>query len=254
VAPLSEEDEEQERFPVARIAVGAVLLVTLLAVRFLAMRPDVWHALLAGAGPSLHSAYSNVAERLSVLKREATTPTRQATSDTTGGGTTAADANSTAAAAPASGPSASDTATDLTAEPVTSEAADAQLTVTPQEPVKKQTEANRNTTRAERVESAAADESVVRVPASMMAAHLISSRVPAYPEGAKAQEIEGPVVMEVVVATNGAVKQVHVIDGDRRLRAAAEEAVMKWRYRPYLLNGSPVEIATTVRVDFRLPQ
>jgi TonB family protein len=87
-----------------------------------------------------------------------------------------------------------------------------------------------------------------------MAANLIASRVPAYPEAAKAQDIEGPVVMEVVVAASGAVKQVHVIDGDRHLRAAAEEAVLKRRYRPYLLNGSPVEVATIVRVDFRLPQ
>jgi TonB family protein len=87
-----------------------------------------------------------------------------------------------------------------------------------------------------------------------MAENLITSRVPAYPEAAKAQEIEGPVVMEVVVATTGAVKQVHVINGDRHLRAAAEESVLKRRYRPYLLNGTPVEVATIVRVDFRLPQ
>jgi TonB family protein len=87
-----------------------------------------------------------------------------------------------------------------------------------------------------------------------MAANLITSRVPAYPESALEQEIEGPVVMDVVISDMGVVRYVHVIDGDRHLRAAAEDAVMRFRYKPYLLNGSPVEVTTTVRVDFRLPR
>ena len=43
-----------------------------------------------------------------------------------------------------------------------------------------------------------------------------------------------------------------VTEGDSRLRSAAEEAVYKWRYRPYVLNGQPVEVATTVTVNFNL--
>ncbi len=87
-----------------------------------------------------------------------------------------------------------------------------------------------------------------------MASDLIASRVPAYPEPARQQEIEGSVTMEVLISPTGAVSYVRAIDGDRRLRSAAEDAVARWRYKPYLVNGAPVPVATTVRVDFRLPQ
>jgi TonB family protein len=100
----------------------------------------------------------------------------------------------------------------------------------------------------------AASASLERVPASIMARNLVASRVPAYPEPARTQRIEGPVELEVVVTPDGLVKYAHAIDGDRHLRGAAEEAVSRWRYRPYIENGSAIEIVTTVRVDFRLPQ
>jgi len=86
-----------------------------------------------------------------------------------------------------------------------------------------------------------------------MAANLVVSRVPAYPEAAKAQEIEGSVIMDVLIAPNGSVTYVRTIDGDRLLQNAAEDAVMRWRYKPYLVNGVAVQVSTTVRVDFRLP-
>jgi TonB family protein len=85
-----------------------------------------------------------------------------------------------------------------------------------------------------------------------MEANLVASRVPAYPEFAKAEGIEGPVVMEAVISKSGAVDHVRVIEGDRHLRSAAEEAVLKWRYRPYFVNGRAVDVATVIRVDFRL--
>jgi TonB family protein len=93
----------------------------------------------------------------------------------------------------------------------------------------------------------------VNVPASLMQENLISSRVPAYPDAAKAQGIQGTVMMRAIISKNGTVGHLQVIDGDPLLRAAATEAVSRWRYRPYTLDGSPVEVATTVRVDFRLP-
>jgi len=261
VAPLSGYDAEQEPLPIARIVVGVVLLVALIAGRFFAARPDVGHMLLSSAGTSLHAAYRNIAERLSLLKREATTPTRYSADDTTDGGTTPAernstpaDANRTVGDAPAPGAPVSNATADPATWPGASEAAKPQLTVTPQTPLKRPTADDTTATRHAPVKSSAADERVLRVPASKMATNLVASRVPAYPEAAKAQEIEGPVELEIIVAPSGAVKLVQAIDGDRHLRAAAEEAVTKWRYRPYLLNGRPVEIITTVRVDFRLPK
>ncbi len=82
--------------------------------------------------------------------------------------------------------------------------------------------------------------------------NLIVSRVPAYPEFAKQSRVQGDVVMQALISKDGTVKRVHVTEGDSRLRIAAEEAVYKWRYRPYVLNGQPVEVATTVTVNFNL--
>jgi TonB family protein len=85
-----------------------------------------------------------------------------------------------------------------------------------------------------------------------MEANLIVSRVPAYPEAAKVSRVAGHVVMQALISKEGTVEHVHVTEGDSRLRTAAEEAVYKWRYRPYVLNGQPVEVATTVTVNFNL--
>jgi Gram-negative bacterial TonB protein C-terminal len=100
---------------------------------------------------------------------------------------------------------------------------------------------------------ATADEAgAVRVAPAAMEANLVVSRVPVYPEVAKADRIEGHVLMEAIISKNGFVKRVHVIEGDSRLRGAATEAVYKRLYRPYILNGEPVDVATTVTVDFKL--
>jgi TonB family protein len=92
----------------------------------------------------------------------------------------------------------------------------------------------------------------VRVSPSAMEANLVASRVPAYPETAKIEGVEGPVVMQAIISKDGFVKRMHVIQGDSRLRSAATEAVSRWRYRPYMLSGQPVEVATTITVDFNL--
>jgi TonB family protein len=92
----------------------------------------------------------------------------------------------------------------------------------------------------------------IKVNPSIMDENLIVQRVPAYPEGAKISGVEGDVVMQALISKEGTVKRVHVTEGDSRLRSAAEEAVYKWRYRPYVLNGRPVEVATTVTVNFNL--
>lgn len=104
-----------------------------------------------------------------------------------------------------------------------------------------------------RPDASAAVHGAVRVSASAMEANLISSRVPVYPEAAKNQEIDGPVVLDIVVSPSGSVEYAHAVSGDSHLRTAAEEAVLKWRYKPYQINGTPVAAATQVRIVFRLP-
>jgi len=98
------------------------------------------------------------------------------------------------------------------------------------------------------------DTSVARVPAATMAANLLTSRAPVYPELARTLQVQGPVTLEILVTSTGAVRHAQMIDGDRRLAVAAQEAVRRWRYKPYLLNGEPVDVTTTVRLDFRLPE
>jgi len=100
--------------------------------------------------------------------------------------------------------------------------------------------------------SSAGGDAPINVAPAVMEANLVLSRVPAYPEVAKAEHIEGPVVVQAVISKDGTVDRVRVIEGDRLLRDAASEAVRRWRYKPYLLNGKPVEVATTVTVDFKL--
>lgn len=104
-----------------------------------------------------------------------------------------------------------------------------------------------------RPQSALVDENAIRVPSSTMEANLVASRVPIYPDAAKAMGIEGPVVLEVTISRSGTVDFARAVSGDPHLRAAAEEAVMKWRYKPYSSQGRAVEAATQVRVVFKLP-
>jgi TonB family protein len=92
----------------------------------------------------------------------------------------------------------------------------------------------------------------VRVDAATMEANLVASRVPVYPEIAKIRGVEGNVVMQAIISKDGTVKQVHVTQGDSRLRNAAMEAVYKWQYRPYRINGHPVDVMTTIIVNFNL--
>jgi TonB family protein len=104
---------------------------------------------------------------------------------------------------------------------------------------------------ADRAYSATADEAAaINVAPSVMEANLVLSRVPVYPDVAKADHVEGPVVAKAIISKAGTVENVHIIQGDPLLRRAAAEAIYKWRYRPYLLNGQPVQVATTITVDF----
>ena len=96
------------------------------------------------------------------------------------------------------------------------------------------------------------EEGLVRVAPSIMADYLVASRVPAYPEAAKRDEVQGPVVLQVTVSADGFVTAARVVTGERVLRSAAVEAVRAWRYRPYFVNGQPTAVSTSITIDFRL--
>lgn len=75
---------------------------------------------------------------------------------------------------------------------------------------------------------------------------------PEYPAKARERYVEGTVSLKVQISKQGAVENVELISGHPLLAPAAIDAVKKWKYRPYLLNGEPVEVETQVQVNFTL--
>ena len=76
---------------------------------------------------------------------------------------------------------------------------------------------------------------------------------PAYPATALRMRIEGKVDLMATISKSGDITQVKVLSGDSQLTKAAVDAVKQWKYKPYLLNGEPVEIQTQVTINFKMP-
>jgi protein TonB len=86
----------------------------------------------------------------------------------------------------------------------------------------------------------------------MMEGNLIYRVQPEYPSIAKIVGVQGTVVLHAVIGKDGKIKDLHVVSGSPLLVRAAEDAVSQWRYRPYILNGEPIEVDTQVTVSFVL--
>jgi TonB family protein len=83
---------------------------------------------------------------------------------------------------------------------------------------------------------------------------LLMKRVqPVYPLRAQQARIQGAVELSATIGKDGSISNLKVMSGDPILTQAAVEAVKQWKYRPYLLDGQPVEIQTQITVNFRLP-
>lgn len=80
-----------------------------------------------------------------------------------------------------------------------------------------------------------------------MAGQLVHRVDPVYPD----TDAEGTVVLHAIIGPDGTVQQLAVISGPEPLRDAALDAVRQWRYQPYLLNGDPVTVDTTIVVNFK---
>ena len=75
---------------------------------------------------------------------------------------------------------------------------------------------------------------------------------PQYPAMAREMRVEGDVVLEAVIGENGTVRDLKAVSGPAMLVGPAIQAVRQWRYKPYLLNGQPVEVETQIKLRFRL--
>jgi TonB family protein len=92
----------------------------------------------------------------------------------------------------------------------------------------------------------------VRVSQSVTQGMLISKVSPIYPADAKAARIQGSVVIGVTIGKDGNIQSEHLVSGHPLLAPAAMDAVKQWKYRPYMMNGNPVEVDTQITVNFAL--
>ena len=92
----------------------------------------------------------------------------------------------------------------------------------------------------------------VRVSPGVAQGLLIREVKPEYPSLARQARIQGSVILQALIGKDGSVQNLRVISGHPMLVQAAMEAVKQWRYKPYYLNGEPVEVETQVNVNFTL--
>ncbi len=92
----------------------------------------------------------------------------------------------------------------------------------------------------------------VRVSSGVFAGLLIRKTTPVYPPLARQARIQGVVVLQAQISKEGNIENLQLVSGHPMLAPAAIEAVKQWKYKPYLLNGEPVEVETQVQVNFTL--
>lgn len=108
---------------------------------------------------------------------------------------------------------------------------------------------------AQPVAAASSGGGSVQVSPAVMAGQVVYKKPPVYPAEAKANHdtVDGPVVLHVVVGKDGAVEEIQVAQSLRRdYDLSALDAVREWRWKPYLLNGEPVEVDTDVTVTYSM--
>ncbi len=92
----------------------------------------------------------------------------------------------------------------------------------------------------------------VRVPSTVEAAMILQKTLPTYPVIAKAAGVQGTVVLAATISKAGTIENLRVVSGQPMLQQAALDAVKTWRYKPYLLDGQPVEVETSINVVFTM--
>ncbi len=94
----------------------------------------------------------------------------------------------------------------------------------------------------------------VRVSQGVSQGLLIKKVTPQYPPLARQARIQGKVVLQAVISKDGSIQNLQVVSGHPMLTSAALNAVKQWKYKPYILNGQPVEVETNITVDFTMSQ
>jgi periplasmic protein TonB len=92
----------------------------------------------------------------------------------------------------------------------------------------------------------------IRISQGVTSGLLLRKVEPSYPAIARAARIQGDVVLKAIIDKDGNIQDLQLVSGHPMLVPAAIQAVKQWRYKPYLLNGQPVEVETTITVIFTL--
>jgi TonB family protein len=90
----------------------------------------------------------------------------------------------------------------------------------------------------------------VRIAGGVAAGNIESRVAPVYPPDAKAAGIQGAVVLQALIGKDGKIQDLSVLSGRPELTQSAIDAVSKWVYKPYLLNGEPTAVETTITVNY----
>ena len=102
------------------------------------------------------------------------------------------------------------------------------------------------------VDETQAQPGSMQVAGGIMAGNILTKVTPVYPQEAKDQKIQGAVVLAAVIAKDGSIKSLKLVSGPKELSQSAWDAVKQWTYKPYLLNGDPTEVETTITVNYSL--
>lgn len=92
----------------------------------------------------------------------------------------------------------------------------------------------------------------IKVGGAVQSVMIVNKVLPIYPAAAKAAGIQGVVHLSAIIGADGTVHELNVLSGPPELVEAATDAVKQWVYRPTLLNGDPVQVETTIDINFTL--
>ena len=92
----------------------------------------------------------------------------------------------------------------------------------------------------------------LRISSGVAEGLLVNKVEPQYPSMAKIAHVQGDVVLQATISKNGQIENLRAVSGHPILIQAAMDAVKQWKYRPYALNGEPVEVDTTITVRFHM--
>jgi protein TonB len=93
----------------------------------------------------------------------------------------------------------------------------------------------------------------IRVSSGVTQGLLVRKVEPTYPQMAKIARVQGAVLLAALIGKDGTIQNLHVVStASPLLNQAALDAVKQWKYKPYILNGEPVEVDTNITVNFTL--